>query len=97
MDEPRAYTDSLDSPRPGLGGFPLIVFYMINHKVTPNVILSHNSQVESPKILEIKIHATLNAYNFLCKPPIKVRFFKNLYPCQKLSINMWHATYTQIN
>jgi hypothetical protein len=84
MDEPRAYTDSLDSPRPGLGGFPLIVFYMINL----NAILSHNSQVESPKILEIKIHATLNAHNFLCKPPIKVRFKKYIYPCQKLSINM---------
>jgi hypothetical protein len=53
MDESQAYTDSQDSPRPGLEG---------SH---PNVILFRDSQVGILKILEIGTLATLEAHNFL--------------------------------
>jgi len=39
---------------------------------TPNVILYQDSQVESPKILEIRTFMILKAHNFLCGPPIRV-------------------------
>jgi len=47
----------------------------------PNVILSHNSQVESPEILEILeigTFVTWKAYNFLCRPLIEVKFKEKL-------------------
>jgi len=54
--------------------FPLMVFSMFGHKAcTPNVILSQDSQIGNPKILEIAIFGTLEANNFLCRPPIEVR------------------------
>jgi hypothetical protein len=53
-----------------------------------------DSQVGIPKI---GIPFTLEAHNFLCIPPIKVMYEKNYNPCQKLSNDMWHATYTDIN
>ncbi len=34
---------------------------------------SWDSRVESPKIFEIGTFATLEAHNFLCRPPIEVR------------------------
>jgi hypothetical protein len=44
----------------------------------PNVILSQDSQVGSPKILEIKLLAILEAHNILCRPLIEVRFKETL-------------------
>jgi hypothetical protein len=60
MDKPRAYTDSQDSPWPGLGGshhlFPYSILNAWPWGLHPNVILCQDSQVESPKILEIETH-----------------------------------------
>jgi hypothetical protein len=46
----------------------------------PNVILSWDSQVGSPKIFEIGTPTTLEGHNFLCRPWIEVRFQAKLYP-----------------
>jgi hypothetical protein len=40
----------------------------------PNVIFPRDSQLGSPKILEIGTFATLEAHNVIYKPPIEVRF-----------------------
>jgi len=50
---------------------------------------------ESKKI-QVKSSAILDAYNFLFKPLIEMRFkfFYNL--CQMLSNDMWHAPYTHL-
>jgi hypothetical protein len=40
--------------------------------------LSQDSQVESFEILEIGIPTTLEAHNFVYKPPIDVRFEEKL-------------------
>jgi len=42
--------------------------------IDPNVVLSYDSQVGSPEIPKIGIPTTLKGQNFLCKPPIEVRF-----------------------
>jgi hypothetical protein len=90
MDKPQANTDSQDlqdSPWPGLGGIhhlPLYsIFYAWPQGEHPNVILSQDSQVETPKIFEIEILATLKAYNFLCRLPIEMRSQAKLYPSSK--------------
>jgi len=54
--------------------FPLIVFSMISHGDAPECHFSRDSQVRSLEILEINIPVTLGAHNFLCKPPIKLKF-----------------------
>jgi hypothetical protein len=76
MDEPRADTDSQDSPKPKFGGNhhlpPYSILYAWPQGQHPNVILSQDSQVGSPEILEIGIFAILNANNFLCRPLIEV-------------------------
>ncbi len=97
MDSSRAYTDSLDSPWPILGGsHHLPPHIILCTKPHPNVILSYDSQVGSPKIPKIGIPAILKGQNFLCKPPIKVRSKKHYSLCWELSNNMCHATYTHI-
>jgi hypothetical protein len=54
--------------------FPLLIFYVFDHGAyTQNVILSPDTQVGSPKILEIETSATLETHNFLFRLPIKVR------------------------
>jgi hypothetical protein len=46
--------------------FPFILFFVLGHRgLHPNVILSQDSQVESPKIPKIGAPATLEAYNFI--------------------------------
>ncbi len=69
--------NSQDSSQLGLGGSHHLALYNIfcayprgRH---PNVILSWDSQVKSLEILEIEILITLEAHNFLCKPPIEMR------------------------
>jgi hypothetical protein len=77
-DEPRAYTDSQDSPRPRLGGSHHLPLYSILHAwprgLHSNVILSWDSQVENPEILEIGTLTTLETHNILCKTPIEVKY-----------------------
>jgi len=79
-NEPWAYTDSqdsYDSPWPRLEEshhLPLYsIFYAWPWGLHPHVILSQDSQVGSFEIPEIGTTATLEAHNFLCKPPIEVR------------------------
>jgi hypothetical protein len=69
--------NSQDSPRPRLGGSHHLPPYSI-HCAWPlglysNVILSPNSQVESLEIFEIGTPTTLEAHNFVYKPPTEVR------------------------
>jgi hypothetical protein len=81
MDEPRTNTDSHDSQnssRPRFGASHHLPPYSIlcawPQTLHPNVILSWDSQVGSLKIPEMGIPMTLEAYNFLCKSPIEVRY-----------------------
>jgi len=82
MNEPWANMDSQDSSQPELGGNHHLPHYSIlfawpwGHH--PSVILSRDSQIQSPEILEIKIPATLEVDNFVCKPFIEVRFKEKL-------------------
>jgi hypothetical protein len=59
----------------------------------PNVILFRNSQVESPKIIEIVTPTILEAHNLLCKSLID----KSCSLCQDISKDMWHTTFMQVN
>ncbi len=77
MDEPQAYTNSQDSPWPRLEGshhlVPYSIFCAWLWACTQNVILFRDSQIESPKNLEIRTPVTLEAQNFLYKPSIEVK------------------------
>jgi hypothetical protein len=68
---------SQDSPQPKFGGGhhlpPYSIFCAWPRGLHPNVILSRDAQVGSPKILEIRTSVTLEAHNFLCRPLIEVR------------------------
>jgi hypothetical protein len=69
-DEPWAITDSQDSPRPGLRG---------NHHLLPYSILyawpGANTQMSFYLgIPKIGTFVTLAAHNFVCIPPIEMRF-----------------------
>jgi hypothetical protein len=74
--------DSQNSPRLELGGShhlcPYNILYNWQWGLHPNVILSWDSQVGSPEVLEIGTLTTLEAYKFLCRPPIEVRSNKKL-------------------
>ncbi len=69
MNEPWAYTNSQDTPWPELGGThhlpPYNILYVWPQGLHPNVILSQDSQVGSPKIPKIETFTTLEAHNFL--------------------------------
>jgi hypothetical protein len=86
MDESWANMDSQDSPRLGLGGSHYFLPYGIlcawPQGLHPNVILSQDSQVGSPKILKIRTPTTLEAHNFL--PLNEVRFKGKLYPLSRV-------------
>jgi hypothetical protein len=45
---------------------------------TPKWCFSWDSQVKSFVILEIRTLAILDTHNFLCRPPIEVRFEKQV-------------------
>jgi hypothetical protein len=68
--------NSQDSPRPRFGGtttFPLIIFYVSNHEAIIQMsfcLQTPNGSLEIPKIESPMI---LEAYNFVCKPPIEMR------------------------
>jgi hypothetical protein len=61
-----------------LGGSHHLPLYNIlcawSQDLHPNVILSRDPQVGSPEIPKIGTLVTLKAHNFLCRPPIEVRF-----------------------
>jgi hypothetical protein len=76
MDEPRANTNSQDSPWLGLEGNhqlpPYSILFACPWDQHPNVILSRDSQVGSPEIPKIETFMTLEVDDFLCKLPIEV-------------------------
>jgi len=82
MDEPQANIDSQDSPRPEFGGNhhlpPCSILCVWPWGLHPNVILSRDSPLGSPEILEIGTLMILEAHNFLCKPQIEVRHEEKL-------------------
>ncbi len=58
--------------------FPLIVFFMFGHGLAPKCHFVLGLPSASPQIPKIGILVTLEAYNFVCKPLIEVRFDENL-------------------
>jgi len=97
-NEPWTYTDSQDSPRPGLDGFLLIVLSMINYKDAPKCHF----------ILQLPSWESKNSWNwdfcnlegplcFLVNFQLMWSFKRSFSLCQELSNDMWHATYTQVN
>jgi hypothetical protein len=63
--------------------FPLKVFPMLGHGSTPNchfVLGLPSWNLEIPKVATF---GTLGAHNFLCKPPIEMRFEAKLYPSSR--------------
>ncbi len=101
MDKSQACTDSQDSPWFGLGGnhhlSPYSILCAWPLGLHPNVILFRNSQVGNPKKFGIEIFATLEAHNFVCKPPIEVRLKQSCKPYRNFYNSMWHATCMQVN
>ncbi len=77
-DQPWAYIDSQDSPRPEFGGSHHLSPYNIlcdqSQGLHPNVILSQDSQLGSFEIPKIGIFDILEGHNFLCIPQIQVKF-----------------------
>jgi hypothetical protein len=57
---------------------PYNILYACPWSLHPIVILSWDSQVGSPEILEIGTLETLEAHNFFYKPSIEVRFKEKL-------------------
>ncbi len=56
--------------------FPLVTFSVLGHEACTQMSFCPGTQVgslEIPEIPEIGIPTTLDAYNFLCKPPIEVK------------------------
>ncbi len=86
-NEPRAYTDSRDSPQVKFGGshhlHPYSIFCDQSRGLHPNVILSQDSQVGNPEILKIRTLGILEGHNFFIRPPIEVRFKENLQPSSR--------------
>ncbi len=72
---------------------PLIVFSVHGHG--PYTQMSFC--LGSSKILEIGTLMTLEAHNFLCRPPIGVRSKEKLFPCWELFKGMWHTTWKKVN
>ncbi len=87
MDKPQTNTNSQNSPWPRLGGShhlpPYSVLCVQPQGQHPNVILSPDSQVRSFEILKIGTPKTLEAHNFVCRPPIEVRCEAKLYPSSR--------------
>jgi hypothetical protein len=68
--------DSQDSSRPGLGEattFPLIANSVHGHMASTQMTFCPGFPICSLEIPEIGTPATLEAYNFVCRPPIEMR------------------------
>jgi hypothetical protein len=97
-NEPWTYTDSQDSPWPGLGGFPLIILSMINYKATPKChFISQLPSWESKNSRNWDFCNLEGPLLFLANLQLRWSFKRSFSLCQELSNDMWHATYTQVN
>jgi hypothetical protein len=83
MDKPWANMDSQNSPWPGFGGSHHLPPYSIlcawQRDLHPNVILFRDSRVGISKFPKLGL-SQLKAHNFVCRPPIEMRFEAKLYP-----------------
>ncbi len=81
-DEPRANTNSQNSPQPGLGGShhlpPYSILYAWPRDQHPNVILSQDSPNGNLEIPKIGLLMILEAHSFVRKHLIHVRSEKKL-------------------
>jgi len=100
-DKPQTYTNSQYSPGPKLGEShhlpPYRIFYAWPQGLHSNVILSQDSQVGSPEILEIGTSLTLEVHNFFLDLRLKWGLKQSCNLCWELSNDMWYTTYTQVN
>ncbi len=76
MDEPRAYTFSQDSPRPGLGESHHLPLYSIIYDQPWGYIQTSCC----PTNFQNCDYCNLEAHNFQCEPTIEVRFKEKLQP-----------------
>jgi hypothetical protein len=72
--------------------FPLIVFFVPSHY--PNVILSQDSQIETPGM---GTPTTFEAHNFFLDLQFRCGMKQSCSPCWELSNDMQHATCTKVN
>jgi len=100
-DEPRANTDSQNSPQPKLGGShhlpPYSILFVWPQDQHPNVILFRDSQIGVPKFSKLSLPQLWGAHNFVWKPLIEMRSKKSCNPRWDLFSGMLHTTYTQGN
>jgi hypothetical protein len=98
MDEPWATKNSQDSPRPELGGShhlpPYSIFYAWPQGQRPNVILSQDSQVGIPKFPKLGLSQLWQPITLCADLRLKWGPKQSCSPCQKLSNDMWHVTWT---
>jgi hypothetical protein len=101
MDEPRANTDSQDSPRPGLGGSyhlpPYSILYACPWGQHPNVILSQDSQMGVPKFPKLGPPWLWRCITLCANLQLKWGLKQTCSPCWKLFTGMWHITFMQGN
>ncbi len=97
QDEPQANLDSQDSPRPELGGSHHLTL-CLSTKPTSKWLFVPGLPSGSLEIAKIRTLATLDPHNFVCRPPIMMRFEAKLQPSLRAFFKgMFHATYTQGN
>jgi len=101
IDEPRANTDSQDSPRPGLGGShhlpPYSILYAWPQGQHPNVILSWNSQVGVPNFPKLGLLRLWRPITSSTDLRLRWDLKQSCILRQDLSNGMSHATYTKGN
>ncbi len=82
-DKPQVNTYSQDSPQPELGGSHRPLYSILCAQPRgqhPYVILSQDSQIKSPKILEIMTFVILETPNFSCRSLIEMKSKAKLQP-----------------
>jgi len=77
--------------------FLLILFSMPDHKANTQMSFCPKTPKWESWNSQNWDSATLQAHNFVCRPPIEVRFEQSCSPHQDLSNGMWHATCMQGN
>jgi len=101
MNQPRAYTNSQDLSRLEIGGnhhlLPYSILRMWPSGLHPNVILSQDFQVGSPKIFEIGILQLWRPITFCADLRLRWCLNQSCSSCQELSKSMWYTTYAQVN
>ncbi len=94
-------TDTLDSPRPGLGGShhlpPYNILCASPWGPHPNDFLSRDSQVGVPKLPKLGVPQLWKPITLRANLRLRCGLKQNCSFCQKLSNSMWHVTCTQGN